>query len=348
MARGLGGRAGRGIGGLAVGLLLALAGPATALQSTTTASPAAAGPRTYTECVRAYANRPDVQTTCARLFPATAPTAAPAASTPSTTTAPASTSTPTQTTQPVDITPQLNRLFDAWKNRPKSTPKPPTDPLAVIPGILAGCADYTSVPERWRRCTLDGWRTAGFTGTPPLVLQSPPVVEPPPVVQPPVTPPTQPPVQPPVVVSKPPIQTPAPLTPETVRSEPLVSTPAATPEPPPTAIVPPAPEPPAAAPPPPPAPPATPIWFWLLALVAAAGVGFGVAKLAGRTREPPSRPSKVQAALCIPEIALVADPGVVVVTPDGPPGAGLAVSLRFERARGGEIGLDYPTLETTP
>jgi hypothetical protein len=92
----------------------------------------------------------------------------------------------------------------------------------------------------------------------------------------------------------------------------------------------------------------TPIWFWLIALAVAAGGGFGVAKLLNRTRPSSSRPSKVAPAPC-PEIALVADPGVVVLTPDGPPRAGMAVSLRVETAAdGGEVKLDYPTLETAP
>ena len=344
-------------GGLAAGLLLALAGPAPAFQSRTTpavtTSPAAVGPRTYTECMRAYANRPDAATTCARLFPATAPAAStPSTSTPSTTT-PASTSTPAQTTQPVDITPQLDKLLDAWKNRPRTTPKPPADPLAVIPDIQAKCGAYAGVVERWRRCVADAWRTAGLRGEPPLVLQNPPAVEPPPVqppVQPPVTtrPPVTPPVQPPVVQSKPPVQTPAPLTPQTVEPEPVVAAPVAVPEPPPAAIVPspPAP-PPAVVPPPPPAPPGTPIWFWLAALVAAAGAGFGVAKLLSRARTP--RPAKSSPAPPCPEIALVPDPGVVVLTPDGPPRAGMAVSLRVERAADRDaVRLDYPTLETAP
>jgi len=344
--------AGRLIGGLAASLLLALAGPALAWQSRTTPvvtpSPTAGGPRTYTECVRAYANRPDAATTCARLFPATAP----AASTPSTytppATTPASTPTPTETTPPVDITPQLNKLIDAWKNRPKTTPKPPADPLAVIPDIQAKCGAYAGAPERWRRCVADEWRTAGLKGQPPLVLQNPPAVEPAPY-QPPVTPPpVTPPVQPPVVQSTPPVQTPPPLTPETVEPEPLVAAPVAVPEPPPAAIVPPPPAPPpAVVPPPTPASPATPIWFWLAALVAAAGAGFGVAKLLTRARPP--RPAKVAPAPPCPEIALVADPGVVVLTPAGPPRAGMAVSLRVERAADRDaVRLDYPTLETAP
>ncbi|MBO9557131.1 MAG: hypothetical protein J7515_00915 [Caulobacter sp.] len=318
--------------------MLAVAGPALALQTATTAlpvspSPVAGGPKTYAECVRAYGDRSDAQTTCARLFPATAP----AASTPST-----GSPAPTQTTEPVDITPQLNKLIEAWKNRPKTTPKPPADPLAVIPGIQAACADYASIPERWRRCTLDGWRAAGFTGQPPLVLQNPPVVAPLPVVQ-------SPPVQsPPVVHSTPPVQTPPPLTPETVAPEPVTPAPEAVPEPPAAAAVPPTPRPPPAAiPPPPPKPPTTPIWFWLAALVAAAGAGFGLAKLLGRGRTP-LRPAKVVAAPC-PEVALVADPGVVVLTPEGPPRAGMAVSLHFERASEDDaVRLDYPKLETAP
>ncbi len=353
-----------GGGGLIAGVLLAAAGPAMAFQSRTTGptvtpSPVASGPKTYADCLHDYAYRRDVAMTCARLFPAAAAPAAtaPATTAPATTTTtpnatpPPAASTPaaTPTRQPVDITPQVTKLIEAWKNRPKSTPKPPADPLAVIPGIQAACADYVGVPERWRRCTLDAWRTAGFSGQPPLVLQNPPVVAPPPVAPPPVQPPVAyPPVAPPPVVqSKPPVQTPPPLTPETVQPEPVVPTTVAVPEPPPAAVVPSTPAPPPAVVPPPPSkPPATPIWFWLLALAAAAGTGFGLAKLLSRPRPP--RPDKVSPALC-PEVALVADPGVVVLTPDGAPRAGMAVSLHFERAGGEDaVSLDYPTLETTP
>jgi hypothetical protein len=48
-------------------------------------------------------------------------------------------------------------------------------------------------------------------------------------------------------------------------------------------------------------------------------------------------------------VVLVADPGVVVLTPDGPPRAGMAVSMRFALDPGGDdVRLDYPSLETAP
>lgn len=352
MTRQWGRSGGRWAGGLIAGLLLALAGPSMAFQATTTVPPvagpnaptaASTAPRTYAECLRSYAGRTNATAICQRLFPNAA------AATPSSTTAPASTDTPTTTTpprEPVDITPQLNKLIDAWKSRPKTTPTTPADPLAVIPDIQAKCGAYAGVVERWRRCVADAWRTAGLKGQPPLVLQNPPAVEPPPY-QPPVTPPpVAPPVQPPVVQSTPPVQTPPPLTPETVEPEPVVAAPVAVPEPPPAAIVPPKPAPPpAVVPSPPPERPGTPIWFWLAALVAAAGAGFGVAKLVEHLRRPKPPPTPPPC----PEIALVPDPGVVVLIPDGPPRAGMAVSLRFERAADRDaVSLDYPTLETAP
>jgi hypothetical protein len=321
-----------------------VAAPA-ATSTPTTSTTSTAAPKTYAECLRSYAARTNATAVCQRLFPnATPSTTTPAATTPSTSTG---TTSATPTREPVDITPQVDKLLDAWRNRPKTTPKPPADPLAVIPEIQAACAAYVGAAERWRRCTLDRWRTAGLKGSPPLVLQNPPVVEPPPVQPPVVQPPSNPPpvVQPPVVRSKPPVQTPPPLTPETVEPEPVSPVVIAEPEPP-TSVQPASP--PAVAPPPAPKPPATPIWFWLLALVAAAGVGFGVAKLLSRAKTPSSRPAKVSPAPC-PVISLVADPGVVVLTPDGPPRAGMAVSLRFDSAAdGGEVALDYPTLETAP
>jgi hypothetical protein len=339
--------------------LLSIATPVAAFQqrpaTTTTAvprvaapaaAPAAAAPKTYAECLRSYVGRTNAAAYCRRLFPDTTP-AATTSSTPPPSTSPPAATTPTTSTptrEPVDI----NKLIQAWQNRPKPPPgttKPPADPLAVIPEIQAACARYASVPERWRRCTADAWRTAGLRGQPPLVLQTPPVVEPPPppVVQPP--PPVQP---PPLVVSKPPVQTPPALTPKTVEPEPVVE-----PAPPPVAVVEPAsPPPPAAVPPaiptPSPRPPTTPIWFWLIALAAAAGGGFGLAKLLSRAWTPSSRPAKPKPTPC-PAVTLVADPGVVVVTPDGPPRAGMAVSLHFEHAADdGEVRLDYPTLETAP
>jgi hypothetical protein len=344
-------RFGRWAGGLAA-LLLSIATPAAAFQqapATTTAVPTVAAPKTYAECLRSYAGRTNATAYCQRLFP----NATSAATTPSTTAPAAATSTTpapqTPTREPVDLT----KLIGAWQNRPKippATSKPPADPLSVVPEIQAACAAYASVPERWRRCVADAWRTAGLRGEPPLVLQTPPVVEPPPpVVKPP--PPVQPPLVQPPVVSKPPVQTPPPLTPKTVKSEPVRPLVVVEPEPPPVAAVEPQSpsKPPPMVVPPPPKPPATPIWFWLVALVAAAGGGFGVAKLLSRKRTPSSRPAKVEAAPCTPDIALVADPGVVVLTPDGPPRAGMAVSLRIEPdAGGGEVKLDYPTLETAP
>lgn len=329
----------RRIGDLAAGLLLAAVTAAFQQPPSTTAAPTT--PRTYAECLRSYAGRTNGTAICQRMFPNAA------TANPSSTTAPASTDTSTPTREPVDITPQLNKLIDAWRNRPRTPPATPTDPLAVVPDIQAKCAAYAGVLERWRRCVADEWKTAGLSGQPPLVLQNPPVVTPPPV-QPPVytPPPVQPPAYtPPVVQSKPPVQTPSPLTPQTVEPEPVTPAPVVVPDPPPAAIVPPTP-PPAVVPPPAPQPPPTPIWFWLLALAAAGGVGFGAARLLNRARA--SRPSKVAAAPC-PRIALVPDPGVVALTPDGPPRAGLAVSLRFERAAADDmISLDYPTLETAP
>jgi hypothetical protein len=339
-----GGQTGRHAGRWACGLaalLLSVATSAAAFQQavrpvTTTAVPTVAAPaatqttapKTYAECLRSYVGRTNATAYCQRLFP----NAAPDATTPTT-------STPTR--DPVD----LSKLIEAWQNRPKQPPGTPPDPLAVIPEIQAACATYAGVPERWRRCTADAWRKAGLRGEPPLVLQTPPVVEPPPppVVQPP-------PVRPPVV-AKPPVQTPPALTPKTVEPEPVVES-----EPPPVAVVEPAaplkPSPPAVAPTVPSStskPPAAPIWFWLIALAAAAGGGFGLAKLLSRARVPSSRASKAAPAPSAPDIALIADPGVVVLTPDGPPRAGMAVSLRIEHAADdGEVRLDYPTLETAP
>lgn len=341
--------AGRWAGGF-VAALLSIATPAAAFQQAarpaTTAVPTAARtpvtPTTHAECLRAYAVRRDAAAYCQRRFPTTTP-----AATTSSTTAPATTTptAPAPTREPVDITPQLNKLFEAWQGRPRTPPKSPADPLAVVPEIQAACAAYASVPERWRRCVADAWRAAGLRGQPPLVLQNPPVAEPPPPVVQPV-----PPVQPPTVVSKPPVQTP---TAKTVESEPVVQA-----EPPSVAAVEP-PSPPksppiaGAAPPavqqasPSPKPPASPLWFWLIALVAAAGGGFGLAKLLNRGRSLSS--AKAAPAPCVPEIALIGDPGVVVLTPDGPPRAGMAVSLRIEHAPdGGQVRLDYPTLETAP
>ena len=349
---------GRWAGGFAA-LLLAIATPAAAFQrppvATTaapvSATPAVAAPKTYAECLRSYAGRTNATAYCQRLFP----NATPAATTSSTTAPAGATSTPPPaptTTPPTREPVDLSKLIEAWENRPKTPPpttKPPPDPLAVIPEIQAACAAYARVPERWRRCAAEAWRKAGLRGEPPLVLQTPPVVASPPVVKPP--PPVRPPPVQPPVVSKPPVQTPPPLTPKTVEPEPVRPVAVVEPELPPVAVVEPQspPKPPPVVVPPPPKPPATPIWFWLVALVAAAAGGFGVAKLLSRAR-PPSRPPKGEAAPCTPGIALVADPGVVVLTPDGPPRAGMAVSLRIERdPDGGAVSLvDYPKLETAP
>jgi hypothetical protein len=112
-----------------------------------------------------------------------------------------------------------------------------------------------------------------------------------------------------------------------------------------------------AAPPAPlPAQPAVPIWLWLLALAAAAGGGFGLARWLGRPRPPSGAAQSASTSAstsapppCAPEIALVPDPGVVVLKPDGPPRAGMAVSLRFEPAADlAELKLDYPALEAAP
>lgn len=308
-----------------------------------------------------------------------------ATTTPSTTPDPPSSSTGSQTPpptrvppsrtperEPIDITPQLNQLIEGLASRQR-TPKPPAklpaDPLAVIPGILADCAAYTGNAQRWRRCTADGWRGAGLRGQPPLVLQTPPtpppVYEPPPVYQPPVQSEPSPPVQsrPPPVTPKPPAKPPVkpvpkPPPPVVAQPEPPVAVVPPLETPPPVAPPPLSPQPPPVvfAPAPPPAvppqpkPPSIPIWAWLVALAVAAGGGFGVAKLVGRARSVPSRTPGPEAAPCAPpEIALVVDPGVVVLTPDGSPRAGLAVSLRFDRAADAdEIRLDYPSLETAP
>ncbi|SFJ07495.1 hypothetical protein [Caulobacter sp. UNC279MFTsu5.1] len=352
-------------GGLVAVLALSIATSAAALQQparpvTTTAVPTAtraaapaAAPRTYDECLRSYAGRTDPTAYCRRLFPDTAPST----TVPGAATTPDGPATQPPTREPVDITPQLDKLLDAWRNRPRTppaTPGPPADPLAVIPEIQAACATYAAAPERWRRCTADGWRDAGLRGRPPLALQTPPAVEPP-RVQPPVQPPpvqSRPaPSRP--VQSKPPIQTPPALAPKPLRTEPVRPAPVAEPQPPSVAVV----EPPAAPKPPPtvappvvpPTPPpaskgpAIPLWLWLVALAAAAGGGFGLARWLGRAKPAASPPP------CAPEIALVADPGVVVLTPDGSPRAGMAVSLRFEHAaEAGELRLDYPLLETAP
>uniref|UniRef100_B0SYP5 Uncharacterized protein n=1 Tax=Caulobacter sp. (strain K31) TaxID=366602 RepID=B0SYP5_CAUSK len=349
----------------------------------------------YAECMRVYGAQTNAAAYCRRLFPdqttasrtagtivrqtpntnATAPggSTSPATPDPGSSQTPPSTRTPPSRTperDPIDITPQLNQLIEGLASRPRAPPRQPSDPLAVIPGILADCAVYASNPERWRRCTADGWRGAGLRGQPPLALQTPPapppVHEPPSVYEPPVQP-EPPPVQsrPPPVTPKPPVT--PPVKPAPKPAPPVVAT---QPEPPVAEVPPPVTPPsvtPAPSPPPPvvaapapppvvqpaPQPPSMPIWAWLVALAVAAGGGFGVAKLLGRARSGPSRAPGPEAvapvAAALPEIALVADPGVVVLTPDGAPRAGLAVSLRFDRAADAdEIRLDYPSLETAP
>lgn len=368
MARDLGKGGGRArrlaecwAGALTVVVLLSSATSVAAFQqaprpATTTAVPTApyaassaapTAPKTYDECLRSYVRRADPTAYCRRLFPDTAPS----------TTVPGAASTPGDFTQspprePVDITPQLESLIDAWRNRPRTptaTPRPPADPLAVIPDIQAACAAYAATPERWRRCTADGWRQAGLRGQPPLALQTPPAIEPPPVYPLPVEPQ---PVRPPLVQPKPPVQAPPTLSPRTVEPEPVQPAPIVEPQLPPVAVVgPPSAPPPRVAPTPPQAAlpakaPTVPIWLWLVALAVAAGGGFGLARWLGRARPTSSRAAS---APCAPEIALVPDSGVVVLKPDGPPRAGMAVSLRFAFAAGaGEVRLDYPALETAP
>lgn len=322
-------------------LWLAAATPAAAVQPTP-------DPTSYADCMRIYSHWANAASYCRQRFPLstsptrTAPivratpsvgglssrppiavvtppaTATPPASTTPTPTTPPSTANPAPSAgrtpsaepparPPVDITPTVNRFIERWANRPR-TPKPPpgtpADPLAVIPEIQAACAPYAGVPERWRRCTADAWRTAGLRGQPPLVLQNPPVVAPPPPVQPP-------PVQPPPTQSDPRIEPPPPPAPDPVEPAPAVE-----PDAPPVAVVEPEvpvtrPPPAVVTPQPPPERPSIPIWLWLA--------------------------------------ALVADPGLVVLTPDGPPRAGMAVSLRCMLAPDADgVRLDYPRLETAP
>jgi hypothetical protein len=222
--------AGRWVLGAVACLLLVIASPALSQSRAVT-------PSSYSECLRTYSARTDAASYCRRLFPTqvtpsraagtyvrqtpniqgTTPGATTSSPTP-TTTDPTSSSTGYQTPpstrvppsrtperEPIDITPQLNQLIEGLASRPrtpKPPAKPPADPLAVIPGILADCAAYTGNAERWRRCTADGWRGAGLRGQPPLVLLTPPapppVYEPPSVYQPPVQP------EPPPVQSRPP------------------------------------------------------------------------------------------------------------------------------------------------
>lgn len=301
--------------------------------------------------------------------PATTPPATTAP--PSTTTvptAPPSTSTqdaPTTRTlpgEPVDITPQVTRLIEAWATRPRTPrppPRPPADPLAVIPQIQAACAAQAGDAERWRRCTTDAWKQAGLRGLPPLALQVPPA-PPPPVYEPPPTRPE------PSVQSRPPPPRPnLPVQSRPSPTQPVQPTSVVEPEPPVAAVTPPSASPALPPAPPPvvvaptlqPTPPvaawSVPVWVWLAALaalvVAAAG-GFGLAKLLGRARPSLSHAQKIEAAALAPaEVALVVDPGVVVLKPDGPPRAGMAVSMRFALDAGpDDVRLRYPSLETAP
>jgi len=400
--RGWGGRAGRHAGrwtgGIFACLLLGTATPSAAVNEF------APVVNSYSTCVQAYRARADYVSYCRSRFPLTVREAAarssaslatfasaqsattpPAATTPVTTPAPTtvptapppstSTQTPPATTtppsrtpprEPVDITPQLNKLIDAWANRPRTPqppprtppqtpPRPPADPLAVIPEIQAACAAYAGNAERWRRCTTDAWNRAGLRGQPPLVLQVPPA--PPPLEKPPVvlgptdqTPVKPPPVKPPPPVAEPPILS-QPDPPVEIATPKVEPEPPLKPEPnPPKSVDPPL--------PPPPAPPSIPLWAWLLAavvaLVAAGAGGFGLSRWLSRakpqTRPEAPRPGKVEAAPCAPaEVALVADPGVVALIPDGPPRAGMAVSMRFALdADVDVVRLDYPSLETAP
>ena len=351
-------------GGIIACLLLAIAGPAVSQQ----AAPAA--PRTYAECLRSYVGRVDPATYCRRLFPATTPAAtAPTTPTPyerclaasgRTTEAQALCaqrnpgSAPTPTRPPVDITPQVNQLIDSLTSRPRPPAKPPADPLAVVPEIQAACAQWAGNSARWLRCTTEAWRRTGVRGQPPLALQTPPA-PPPVVVQEPAdqTPVKPPPVRPPPVKPDPPILTqpdppadvaPPPVEPQPPKPQPPKPEPPK-PEPKPTEMV----EPPA---PPQPVSPAVPFWAWalaiLLALLAAGAGGFGLSRWLAKRPPGPTKPA-VAAPSTPPRIALVADPGVVTLTPDGPPRAGLAVSMRVARADDADpVRLDYPALETAP
>jgi hypothetical protein len=359
-------QAGRWTGRLIAFLWLAIATPAAAVQPTP-------DPTSYAECTRIYSHRADAATMCRRMFPLTrttpiiratpsvggvatpAPTTPPVAAppSPSTQTPPATTTPPSRTPprEPVDITPTVNKLIDAWSARrrtPKPPPRAPADPLAVIPEIQAACAAYANNAERWRRCTSDAWNAAGLRGQPPLVLQVPPA-PPPPLYEPPPTTPVQP--EPPVPTGAAPTEPSPPAQPPPLGPEPpIASDTPTTPPPQPPAVA--APAPPTPALPVPPASPSIPTWAWLLAvvalIVAAAAGGFGLAKLLGKAK--PARPAVAGGAACAPtEVVLVADPGVVVLTPDGPPRAGMAVSMHFALAPGDdELRLDYPSLETAP
>jgi hypothetical protein len=86
----------------------------------------------------------------------------------------------------------------------------------------------------------------------------------------------------------------------------------------------------------------------VLALVAAGAAGFGASHW--RARVQAAKAARGGAASAPTKIVLVADPGVVVVTPDGPPRAGMAISMRLLPYDDGEgaVRLDYPILETAP
>jgi hypothetical protein len=281
-----------------------------------------------------------------------APTTVPAPPSPTSSQAPPATSAPPSRTRPresVDITPAVNKLIKAWAARPR-TPKPPpaspADPLAVIPQIQAVCAAYAGNAERWRRCTTDAWNRAGLRGQPPLVLQVPPA--PPPVERPPIAyePTGQAPVKPPLVKPEAPILAPPDPPAESAPPPPVKSEAPSKPAPPTPRLV----EPPL---PPQPASPSVPLWAWLLAaivaLVAAGAGGFGLSRWLSKARASTPRAPQAAAVRAPPEIILIADLGMVVLTPDGPPRAGMAVSMRFALDAGErEARLDYPTLETAP
>ena len=360
---------GRWAGGIVAGLLLLSAGSATARQAATTA-PGAQAPavQTYADCLRAYAARRDAALYCRRLFPATPPVTSYDTCVQATgRTAEARQlcaqrypDTASKPAAPVDLTPLVNPLIDRWINRPRPPAKPLADPLAVVPGIQAACAAWADDAQRWRRCAIEGWRATGLAGQPPLALRTPPA---PPVIDTPPPPPPAdpatvklPPAKPPQGKPEPPIARPLPPDPPVLaQPDPLVEaapTPAERAPPLKIESAPPGPVDPAL--PSDPAPPSIPPWAWLLAavvaLLAAGAGGFGLSRWLSRPRPPSARPTPVAGAACPPpDIALVADLGVVTLLPLGPPRAGMAVSMRFVRdADLDGVRLDYPSLETAP
>lgn len=316
-------QAGRWTGRIVACLFLVMATPVASRQAATSTTSAPTTPTPYERCVEASGRTAEAQRVCAQRYPDSAPKAA----------------------EPIDITPQINKLIESL-GKPKPEKPKPADPLSVVPGIQAACARYAGNAERWLRCTADGWRETGLRGRPPLVLQTPPEaapVEPPPVTPPkpvdqtPVSPPVKP--EPPVVEPPPPPEPPVAVRPD---PPPEIVQPPSPPKPPPSIAEPPASEPGSS----------VPIWVWLLAavaaLVAAGAGGFGLSRWLSRPKPP--RAPQVEAAPCAPpEIALVADPGVVALTQDGSPRAGMAVSMSVAMDEGeNEVRLDDPTLETTP